>query len=147
MSSKKIFLNGTALPVISPSLLEKFNGSLERVLSEAPLISDEDSKMWKTWFDENTTPNFKPRPAEKLFFSDALLMKKAALDGLGIALARSCGIQNEVSSGLLIPISERSIDENWFYVTRIKPEKIGGMETKAVIDWLEEIRHSIKKIG
>ncbi len=143
LSSEKVFLKGTAIPVISPSLLEKFDGSFDRVLSEAPLISDEDSRMWKTWFDENTAPNFKPRSIERLFFSDSLLMKKAALDGLGIALARTCCIQNEISSGLLIAISERSIDENWFYVTRIKTEKVGEIETNAVINWLEEIRNLV----
>lgn len=132
----KFFLPGTALPVASPILLDSYGGDKERAMNEAPLISDEDSRMWEHWFDANNTEDQRQATRPRLFFEGSLLMQQAAIDRLGIAFGRTCTIKKHVSEGTLVPLSDRMIDQNWAYVLRTYPQDANEPEVLQTISWL-----------
>lgn len=139
LTRETVFLPGTAQPVAAPSLVEKYGGNLEQTLYEAPLISDEDSRMWTIWFRENMSPEAQTNTRARLFFEGSLLMQRAAIEGLGVALARSAAISDELEQGRLIALSPQMIDHNWAYIMRISQKTSNEPETMRVAQWLRSL--------
>ncbi|HEY6632631.1 MAG TPA: LysR substrate-binding domain-containing protein [Rhizobiaceae bacterium] len=93
-------------PVASPRLAAEIgNGRPERLL-RYPLIHDSDASGWRAWFSA-CGMDYVPR-AEDRRFEDYNLVLDAAAHGLGIALARPPLIVDEIASGRIVAVDERT---------------------------------------
>lgn len=66
-------------------------------------------------------------------------MQRAAIEGLGVALARSAAISDELEQGRLIALSPQMIDHNWAYIMRISQKTSNEPETMRVAQWLRSL--------
>lgn len=138
----QFFLPGTAVPVAAPALIAKY-GDAETALAKAPILSDEDDRMWHNWWeahDISTAMRRKPIA----YFEGSHLMQRAAIEGLGIAFARRALIEKAISEGQLRLLSDKSIDENWVYYYRSAPDADFEPEIQNVIAWLHDLSSANK---
>ena len=145
LTEETVFLPGTAQPVAAPALIKKYGNDLQRTLYEAPLISDEDSRMWTAWFRENSMPDGRGNISTRLFFEGSLLMQRAAIEGLGVALARSASIADDIKQGRLVALSSQMIDHNWAYILRVNSKTQTEPETVRVVQWLRSLTNVVAK--
>jgi LysR family glycine cleavage system transcriptional activator len=143
LTEETVFLPGTAQPVAAPVLIKKYGNDLQRTLYEAPLISDEDSRMWTAWFRENSMPDGRANIGTRLFFEGSLLMQRAAIEGLGVALARSASIADDIKQGRLVALSSQMIDHNWAYIMRVNSKTQTEPETVRVVQWLRSLANVV----
>lgn len=97
---------------------------------------------WKDYFRLLGRPEEAPRPVRN--FDRADLMLQAAIAGLGVALGRSLLIEDDVRSGLLVPVGERArVAAAYWLVT--KPELAESETIRTLRKWLkEQIRLTLK---
>jgi LysR family glycine cleavage system transcriptional activator len=93
-------------PVASPKLAAEIGkGKPERLLKH-PLIHDSDASAWRAWFSARGM-DYRPR-AEDRRFEDYNLVLDAAAHGLGIALARPPLTVDQLASGRIVAVDERT---------------------------------------
>jgi LysR family glycine cleavage system transcriptional activator len=123
-------------PVCSPGFIDTNNmPASPESLAEYPLIRPTDKyDQWDEWFQ--VAGVVAPKPIEMLRYSDALLLQQAALEGHGIALARSLLVEDDLKSGRLVRLFDISIEsKNSFYFvcpTRLKDEE----SLHGFLEWL-----------
>lgn len=109
-------INEQLFPVCSPGFLQQ-NPALktEADLSVAPLIlADADDDQWADWFE--TANVVVPLELRGPRYSDALLLQQAAIEGQGVALARSLLVSDELAAGRLVRLFSTAIrSRNSFY--------------------------------
>ena len=132
-----MLLSGAAVPVAAPALIQHY-GDTETTLAQAPLLSDEDDRMWQSWRDLHGIdwmPNRKPFA----YFEGSQLMHRAAIQGLGIAFARVALIGNDIRDNRLQIVSNLSIDQNWAYYVRSAKDVDFEPEVDRVLTWLKQL--------
>ncbi|HEV7260749.1 MAG TPA: LysR substrate-binding domain-containing protein [Bosea sp. (in: a-proteobacteria)] len=93
-------------PIASPKLAALVReGAPERLLAH-PLIHDSDAAGWRAWFSAQGL-DYRPRPQDRRF-DDYNIVLDAAAHGLGVALARPPLAQEQVASGRLVRVDERT---------------------------------------
>jgi len=94
-------------PVASPALAQEIGeGGPERLL-EYPLIHDSDASAWRAWLGQHRI-DYRPRHEDRRF-EDYNLVLDAAAHGLGIALARPPLTVNQLKSGRIVRVDERTV--------------------------------------
>ena len=136
---ENLLLPGTAVPVASPKLIERYDGDLRETLRNAPLIADEDARMWNLWQKQHGLLNAEKSREPSIYLEGALFLMDAAREGLGITLARRAMLGRSLEKGQLRILSEKAIDRNWIYFIRPAPEKSFEPELQKVVNWLFEI--------
>ena len=94
-------------PIASPQLADEIGrrGDAARLL-EQPLIHDSDAAGWRAWFMAQNL-DYKPRPHDRRF-EDYNLVLDAAMNGLGVALARPPLAAELVKQGKLVKLDQRT---------------------------------------
>jgi len=93
-------------PIASPQLAAEIGrGKPERLL-RYPLIHDSDASGWRAWFTARGM-DYHPRPEDRRF-EDYNLVLDAATHGLGIALARPPLTVDQLASGRIVAVDERT---------------------------------------
>lgn len=93
-------------PVASPKLAAEIGkGKPERLL-QYPLIHDSDASAWRAWFSARGM-DYRPRQEDRRF-EDYNLVLDAAAHGLGIALARPPLTVDQLASGRIAMVDERT---------------------------------------
>jgi LysR family glycine cleavage system transcriptional activator len=93
-------------PVSSPKLAAEIGkGKPERLL-KYPLIHDSDASAWRAWFAARGM-DYRPRPQDRRF-EDYNLVLDAAAHGLGIALSRPPLTVDQLASGRIVTVDERT---------------------------------------
>lgn len=93
-------------PVASPKLAAEIGrGKPERLLKH-PLIHDSDASAWRAWFSARGM-DYRPRAQDRRF-EDYNLVLDAAAHGLGIALARPPLTVDQLASGRIVAVDERT---------------------------------------
>jgi len=93
-------------PVASPTLAAEIGkGKPERLL-EYPMIHDSDASAWRAWFFAHGM-DYRPRMQDRRF-EDYNLVLDAAAHGLGIALARPPLTVDQLASGRVVTVDERT---------------------------------------
>ncbi|KLN58974.1 LysR family transcriptional regulator [Kiloniella spongiae] len=89
-------------PVMSTSLWLKVGRPTElSALEELPLLHDRDPQAsWQRWLSEQDSLDFDTRSGPRFASSDLVL--RAAVQGLGVALARGRLVEDDLATGLLI---------------------------------------------
>ena len=130
-------LSETFFPVCSPRLLPR----LPRVpadLARHTLLRADD-EWWKPWFEAVGLDW--PEPSRGPIFNDSALMLQAAVEGQGIALARTSLIGNDLKNGLLVRLFDIDVPApRRFYL--VYPPRVAGLPKLALFRaWLkDEIR-------
>jgi LysR family glycine cleavage system transcriptional activator len=130
-------LSETFFPVCSPRLSPR----LPRVpadLARYTLLRSDD-EWWKPWFEAVGLDW--PEPPRGPIFNDSALMLQAAVEGQGIALARTSLIGNDLKNGLLVRLFDIDVPApRRFYL--VYPPRIAGSPKLALLRaWLkDEIR-------
>jgi LysR family glycine cleavage system transcriptional activator len=93
-------------PVASPSLAAAIGkGRAERLLQH-PLIHDSDASAWRAWFAAQGM-DYRPRLQDRRF-EDYNLVLDAAAHGLGIALARPPLTVDQLRTGRIVAVDDRT---------------------------------------
>lgn len=93
-------------PVASPGLAAAIGPGEPARLLKYPLIHDSDASGWRAWFDARGM-DYRPRAHDRRF-EDYNLVLDAAASGLGVALARPPLAANQLASGRIVPVDERT---------------------------------------
>lgn len=125
-------------PVCSPGYIQQ-NGrpGAPEDLVDVPLIRPTDEfDQWNDWF--RLAGVTAPRPTENLRYSDALMLQQAALEGHGVALARSLLVEDELKSGRLIRLFKPSINSmnNFYFVCPLKQKD--DITLRKFLEWLRD---------
>lgn len=138
--SDTVLLSGEAVPVCAPQLLEKFNGDKERLISGGPIVYDEDLRMWSSWVSKYgiVREGTEGRDGSGLIVEGSALLQAAAIEGQGIALCRLAFLADDLKTGKLVQLSDKTIDDDWCYFGRC--DVSGGVDpdVAAVLQWFKD---------
>ncbi|HEV2039758.1 MAG TPA: transcriptional regulator GcvA [Casimicrobiaceae bacterium] len=126
-------LDDTTFPVCSPRLA---NGRLPAGpadLSRYTLLRS-DGESWKSWF-EAARLNW-PEPTRGPMFSDSSHTMQAAIDGQGIALARSSLLGNDVHNGVLVRLFDIVVSLPRKYFLVYPPRLVDSPKLAPFRQWL-----------
>ena len=127
-------LSDAFFPVCSPRLSSR----LPRVpadLSRHTLLRSDD-EWWKPWFDAVGLDW--PEPSRGPMFNDSALMLQAAVEGQGIALARSSLLGNDVRNRLLVRLFDIDVPAPRRYYLVYPPRLAGSPKLAAFRAWLAD---------
>jgi LysR family glycine cleavage system transcriptional activator len=129
-------LSDAFFPVCSPRLprLPREPSALAR-----HTLLRSDDEWWKPWFDAVGLDW--PEPSRGPIFNDSALMLQAAVEGQGIALARSSLLGNDVRNGLLVRLFDIDVPAARRYYLVYPPRLAGSPKLDLFRAWLlDEIR-------
>lgn len=133
----ELLLSDTYFPVCSPRLAPRLPKE-PRELARYTLLRSDD-EFWKPWFEAVGLEW--PEPLRGPTFNDAALMLQAAVDGQGIALARSSLLGNDVRNGLLVRLFDIDVPAPRRHYLVYPPRLAGSPKLAAFREWLlAEIR-------
>lgn len=93
-------------PIASPQLAAEIGKGKPKRLLQYPLIHDSDASAWRAWFFARGM-DYRPRMQDRRF-EDYNLVLDAAAHGLGIALARPPLTVDQLASGRVVTVDERT---------------------------------------
>ncbi|WP_296594975.1 transcriptional regulator GcvA [Phenylobacterium sp.] len=103
----------TLTPVCSPDLLTRLDLKTPADLASAPLLHH-GHRPWSLWFRELGLET--PTPSG-MVFEDSTMLLEAAAQGMGVALARSALIEQDLRTGRLVrPFDRRVASELGYWV-------------------------------
>jgi LysR family glycine cleavage system transcriptional activator len=119
-------------PVCSPHLAGREAIRTPRDLLAAPLLRHT-HRPWRLWFSSFGLTEPQPSGPE---FEDSLMIIEAAVQGMGVALARSSLVQRDLETGRLVRLLPEAVENDFaFYVAwRADNPKIARVH--ALRDWL-----------
>jgi LysR family glycine cleavage system transcriptional activator len=122
----------TLFPVCSPQFARDHPMREPKDLLAVPLVHH-GHRPWRLWFDAFGLTA--PEPSS-LAFEDSVMVVAAAAEGLGVALARSGLIEQDLSAGRLVrPLAGDVASELGFYVV-YRPDSRKLQRILALRDWL-----------
>ena len=127
-------LSETFFPVCSPRLSPR----LPRVpadLARYTLLRSDD-EWWKPWFEAVGLDW--PEPPRGPIFNDSALMLQAAVEGQGIALARTSLIGNDLKNGLLVRLFDIDVPGPRRYYLVYPPRMVDSPKLALFRAWLHD---------
>jgi LysR family transcriptional regulator, glycine cleavage system transcriptional activator len=133
-------LDEVTFPVCSPM----FNGGrlpkTPEDLLHAPLLRS-DTDLWSRWFEAAGLPNVS-EPRRGVLFDDSSNLLLVAVDGQGVALARSSIVMEDLISGRLVRLFEIDAPSPWSYYFVCPPPLLASPRVQAFRSWIfEEVAH------
>lgn len=122
----------TLFPVCSPGFLSQHRLTCPKDLLEAPLLHH-GHRPWSLWFREI---GIEPPATQGMIFEDSVMLLEAAAQGLGVALARSGLIEQDLRTGRLVRPFEGGVPSElgFWAVWRADSRKLRRIH--ALRDWL-----------
>lgn len=118
--------------MLTPQALEQCT-----LIHDLSMASDPDYPSWRTWLDTFGFTRLKSEHGLRINNSAAVL--QAAIDGQGLALARSVMVQDDLKAGRLIrPFAQQGLEcslTHAYYVVH-RPECSERAKVKAFLDWM-----------
>jgi LysR family glycine cleavage system transcriptional activator len=126
-------LDETLAPVASPALVARLGLPADAPLERWPLLGESDAAHWDTWFSRHGgTP-----PARYVAsFDDLESLHRAAVSGMGVALARMVRSRALVEAGQLVVLSERRLPSDYAHYLVYPPRSQRHPGLLAFRDWL-----------
>ncbi|OAN81243.1 hypothetical protein A8B78_09560 [Jannaschia sp. EhC01] len=121
---------GDAVPACAPGLLA--NRSAEDLLTNGPLLFDEDLRMWSLWYEKSEHPRGSAS-GSGLMLEGSAALQGAAIAGLGVAICRTLFLENDLAAGRLVVLSDQAIDQDWCYFLRCEASKRSALEVEMVV--------------
>jgi len=135
----KQFTQHEIFPVCAPALAERIHSIadlLEQKLISEPLPYDE----WQRWFKINKV---KFRPTEERMYNDTVIQIQAALDGMGVILARDAFVKNLLGSGRLVRLFDTSVLSEYQYYFVCPQQRLANENIMALHEWFVEAGKTI----
>lgn len=120
-------------PVCSPSFAGGRLPCTLFALQEATLLHSP-TQPWDEWFIAQGLPP--PAARRGMEFSESGLLLRAAIDGLGIALARSILVQPELDTGRLVRPVPHAVPARFGYYVVYPPDRESSERLLVFRDWL-----------
>lgn len=146
LASDVMLLPGDAVPACTPALLGAHGGDWAGLLAAAPLIHDEDLRMWSAW-QAATGARLDDGPGARLILEGSGLIRSAVLAGLGVGFARRALSGRDVAAGRLVLWDGAAIDADWVYVLRAGPHRAEDPAIPVVADWLQRTCRAVRGVG
>ena len=127
-------LSDTYFPVCSPRLAPKLPRAPAELARYTLLRSDDE--WWKPWFEAVGLDW--AEPSRGPIFNDSALMLQAAVEGQGVALARSSLLGNDVRNGLLVRLFDIDVPAPRRYYLVYPPRLAGSPKLALFRAWLED---------
>ena len=131
-------LSGEAVAVCSPDCLARHPIACDDDLRTAPLLHDEDQRMWSQWFAAAGVEFPGTSGRHRLFLEGSSLFCAAALAGHGVALCRLALIGNHLDAGRLVQVSPTTIDADRSYYLSPPSPDADDPSVDTVAAWLLE---------
>jgi len=129
-------------PVCSPGFLrEHQHPRSPDELAALPLVRTiEEFDQWDEWFA--AAGGSAPRARGPIRYSDALLLQQAAIEGQGVALARSLLVEDELKAGRLIRLFDESIasSNNFYFVCPTRQK-----DNETLVSFLNWLRNEARQ--
>ena len=119
-------------PVCSPALLERHKLQRLEDLRRAPLLRHA-YWSWPMWFRSLGLP---PPPDRGMLFDDSSFLVEAAIQGLGVALARSTLVESDLQAGRLVRPFPEEVESDWGYYFVWRGDAPRLDRVLALRDWL-----------
>ena len=126
-------LDDTSFPVCSPRLANGRLPARPEDLSRYTLLRSE-GESWKSWFEAAGLDW--PEPTRGPMFSDSSHTMQAAIDGQGIALARSSLLGNDVHNGVLVRLFDVVVSLPSKYFLVYPPRLVDSPRLAPFREWL-----------
>jgi LysR family glycine cleavage system transcriptional activator len=126
-------LDDAAFPVCSPRLANGVLPARPADLSRYTLLRSE-GESWKSWFEAAGLDW--PEPTRGPMFSDSSHTMQAAIDGQGIALARSSLLGNDVHNGVLVRLFDVVVSLPRKYFLVYPPRLVDSPKLAPFREWL-----------
>jgi LysR family glycine cleavage system transcriptional activator len=126
-------LDDTSFPVCSPRLANGRLPARPADLSRYTLLRSE-GESWKSWFEAAGLDW--PEPTRGPMFSDSSHTMQAAIDGQGIALARSSLLGNDVHNGVLVRLFDIVVSLPRKYFLVYPPRLVDSAKLAPFRQWL-----------
>jgi LysR family transcriptional regulator, glycine cleavage system transcriptional activator len=126
-------LDDTSFPVCSPRLANGRLPARPADLSRYTLLRSE-GESWKSWFEAAGLDW--PEPTRGPMFSDSSHTMQAAIDGQGIALARSSLLGNDVHNGVLVRLFDIVVSLPRKYFLVYPPRLVDSPKLAPFRQWL-----------
>lgn len=126
------------VPLASPALLARLRDRLGEptleTLNQWPLLGTDDD-YWARWSAHHGTPQPTRFVAN---FDDSEALHRAAVEGVGIALGRTTRARLLVEAGLLVPVTERSLQTDYAHYLVYPPRSAEHAGLKLFREWLHQ---------
>lgn len=124
----------TLFPVCSPAFLRRHELRRPEDLTRAPLLRQR-HRAWRLWFESVGLEADEPRGG--LIFDDASLLLDAAVEGLGVALARSGLAEQDLREGRLVRPFPESLSAEWGYFVVWRADSPKRALVERFRDWMK----------
>lgn len=137
-------LDETLAPVASPALIERLGRPTDATLHEWPLLGESDAAHWDAWFarDGRRAPT-----RYVASFDDLESLHRAAVAGMGVALARLVRSRSLVDAGQLVVLSERRLPSDFAHYLVYPPRSADHRGLQAFREWLHAQAREIREAG
>ena len=137
-------LDETLAPVASPSLIERHGLPTDNTLYRWPLLGESDAVHWDAWFARHGGS----APARFVAsFDDLESLHRAAVAGMGVALARMVRSRSLVESGQLVVLSEQRLPSDFAHYLVYPPRSAKHRGLLAFREWLLDQARSHREAG
>jgi LysR family glycine cleavage system transcriptional activator len=138
-------LDDVYFPVCSPRLANGKLPARPADLSRYTLLRGE-GEFWKPWFEAAGLDW--PEPSRGPMFNDSSHMMQAAIEGQGIALARSSLLGNDVHNGVLIPLFDIVVPSSKKFFLVYPPRLADSPKLAPFRQWLfDEVAADRRELG
>ncbi|MFC7301052.1 LysR substrate-binding domain-containing protein [Cognatiluteimonas weifangensis] len=126
-------LDESLAPVASPALLARHGMPTAATLHQWPLLGESDATHWEVWFARHGGH----APARYVAsFDDLESLHRAAVAGMGVALARMVRSRSLVEAGQLVVLSEQRLPSDFAHYLVYPPRSADHRGLLAFRDWL-----------
>jgi len=137
-------LDETLAPVASPALAERLGPPSDATLHEWPLLGESDATHWDTWFARHGGQ----APVRYVArFDDLESLHRAAVAGMGVALARMVRSRSLVESGQLVVLSEQRLPSDFAHYLVYPPRSADHRGLLAFRGWLHAQARADREAG
>lgn len=128
----------TVYPVASPALVKKLGLHSLESLQNAVLLQSDNPDIWTSWFAAAAVAPQVRRHllAHGPLFSDDVSLIEAAVDGVGVALARSRLVEREMKEQLLVRVGPRENNASYAYYIVMPAGVAPSASLAQLVDWL-----------
>ncbi|MDB5428800.1 MAG: hypothetical protein JWR43_2775 [Phenylobacterium sp.] len=129
---KALLFREQLFPVCSPALAGREAINTPEDLLRAPLLRHK-HRPWSLWFSGFDLPEPAPSGPE---FEDSLMVLDAAAQGMGVALARSSLVQQDLASGRLVRLLPEAVENEFAFYVAWRADSPKLRRIHALRDWL-----------
>ncbi len=126
-------LDETLVPVASPALVRKHGMPTDATLHRWPLLGEGVQPHWPAWFAQHGGQEPERYVAH---FDDLESLHRAAVEGMGVALARMVRSKLLIDSGQLLVLSDKRLPSDYAHYLVYPPRSADHAGLLAFRDWV-----------